>query len=127
MSKLVAIRIRGKVGVQKKVEDTLNMLRLKQKHVCCIVPDTPAFRGMMKKASHIVTWGLLDEETENLLVDKRGKKTTNAEGKTLAKRFFRLAPPKGGFERKGIKKPYSVGGALGYRGSKINELIKRMI
>jgi len=40
---------------------------------------------------------------------------------------FRLRPPSKGFERKGIKKPYTEGGALGYRGDAINELLKRMI
>lgn len=43
------------------------------------------------------------------------------------KNYFRLNSPRKGFERKGIKKPFSIGGALGYRGSKINDLIKRMI
>jgi large subunit ribosomal protein L30 len=32
-----------------------------------------------------------------------------------------------GFERGGIKKPFSMGGSLGYRKNKINELIRRMI
>ena len=43
------------------------------------------------------------------------------------KRFFRLTPPLKGFERGGIKKPFSLGGALGYRKDNINDLIKRMI
>ena len=43
------------------------------------------------------------------------------------KRFFRLRPPEKGFERKGIKKTYAVGGVLGYRKDKINELIMRML
>ena len=43
------------------------------------------------------------------------------------KRFFRLNPPRKGWEGKGIKKSYSVGGALGYRGKAINDLIKRML
>jgi len=43
------------------------------------------------------------------------------------KKFFKLHPPRGGFERMGIKKPYTVGGVLGYRGDKINLLIKKML
>jgi len=43
------------------------------------------------------------------------------------KLFFKLCPPVHGFERKGIKKPFSMGGVLGYRKEKINELIKRMV
>jgi len=41
------------------------------------------------------------------------------------KPFFRLHPPRGGL--KSIKKPFSVGGDLGYRGPLINELILRML
>lgn len=40
---------------------------------------------------------------------------------------FRLTPPTKGFERKGIKIPYTQGGALGDRKEEINDLIKRMI
>ena len=43
------------------------------------------------------------------------------------KKYFRLNAPRKGFGRKGIKHPYQNGGALGYRGQAINELIKRMI
>ena len=43
------------------------------------------------------------------------------------KTFFKLCPPKGGFETKGIKQPYSLGGVLGYRKDKINELILKML
>ena len=44
-----------------------------------------------------------------------------------SKPSFTLHPPRGGFERKGIKKSFNIGGALGYRGQKINDLIKRMV
>ena len=42
------------------------------------------------------------------------------------KSFFRLHPPSKGHKRGGIKKPFTVGGALGYRGEHINGLIKQM-
>jgi large subunit ribosomal protein L30 len=38
---------------------------------------------------------------------------------------FRLHPPRGGYES--IKNPYVIGGTLGYRGEKINELLEKMI
>lgn len=41
------------------------------------------------------------------------------------KPFFRLHPPVGGWEP--IKRHYTVGGALGYRGGAINDLVKKMI
>ena len=43
------------------------------------------------------------------------------------KNCFRLAAPTKGYERGGIKKPYKLGGALGYRGKEINALIKKML
>jgi large subunit ribosomal protein L30 len=43
------------------------------------------------------------------------------------KPFFRLKPPTGGFERKGIRHGYAEGGALGYRGKDINRLIEKML
>ena len=41
------------------------------------------------------------------------------------KLYFRLHPPVGGYEP--IKRHYTVGGALGYRGKEINKLVKRML
>ena len=43
------------------------------------------------------------------------------------KKIFRLNSPKKGYGRKGIKVSFNNGGALDYRGDKINDLIKRMI
>ncbi|GAB6147825.1 50S ribosomal protein L30 [Stetteria hydrogenophila] len=42
------------------------------------------------------------------------------------KPFFRLHPPRGGFKGS-IKRHYGDGGELGYRGTAINELVKRML
>ncbi len=44
----------------------------------------------------------------------------------VVKPVFRLHPPRGGFKRS-TKRPYNDGGELGYRGSAINEFIKRML
>lgn len=49
-----------------------------------------------------------------------GKKCING-----LKPFFRLHPPKGGLNS--IKKYYGYGGDLGYRGSNINDLLRRML
>jgi len=40
---------------------------------------------------------------------------------------IRLHPPNGGYEKKGIKASYKMGGSLGYRGSDIEKLLERMI
>ncbi|RLI03879.1 50S ribosomal protein L30, partial [Candidatus Bathyarchaeota archaeon] len=45
MSKLFAVvRLRGQVNVNRKIKDTLAMLRLHKRYHCVIVPDTPSYR-----------------------------------------------------------------------------------
>jgi len=138
--KLAVIRIRGITGVEKRIKDTLNMLCLYHNNYCVVVNDS--LLGMIKKAKDYVTWGEIDDETYRLLVEKRGEefkgRITDKKKKINYKKFiiinnkkykkyFRLNPPRGGFERKGIKTPFSKGGALGYRKEKINDLIKKMV
>ena len=43
------------------------------------------------------------------------------------KKVLRLGPPRKGYGRKGIKKDFSIGGALGDRKEKINDLVRRML
>lgn len=124
--KLIAvIRIRGKKGIKKNIRDTLEMLCLYKKNFCVVVESTRSIMGMIKKAKDYITWGEVNENMLNELVYKRGEKNPRDSKKT--KKFFRLHPPRGGFERKGVKVPFSLGGALGYRTEKINELIKKML
>jgi large subunit ribosomal protein L30 len=157
MSKqLAVIRIRGRSGVAKKINDTLDMMRLYKQNGCVVIPSTPVYLGMLHKAKDYITWGEIDEETFKTLLKKRGKIVGNKplteeylqsqtklgfetfvkdvfEAKKKLKDvpgikpYFKLMPPKKGFERNGIKRAFSMGGALGYRKEKINELIKRMI
>ena len=42
------------------------------------------------------------------------------------KPFFRLHPPRKGHMRNGIKRPYTISGALGYRGEAITALVEKM-
>lgn len=122
-NKIAVILIRGLVGVRTDIKHTLEYLYLKKKHACVVLDDTPSIRGMLKKVTDYVTYGEISEETLKLLKEKREVKTKDG----TPKKFFSLAPPKGGFERKGIKKPFVVGGALGDRGDNINTLIQKMI
>lgn len=124
---LAAVLIRGRINTRTPIRDTLNMLKLVRKNTCVLVKDTATMKGMLVKVKDYITFGEIDEETIKILSEKRSQKTKDRNGKEITKPFFRLHPPRGGFERKGIKKTFKVGGALGYRGSKINELIKRMI
>ncbi len=123
MTKLAIIRIRGIPKIKATISDTMDMLGLMKKHTCVVLEDSPSVKGMVKKIENYVTWGEISEEALNLLADKRGKTAKKNEFKTV---YF-LAPPVKGFEKGGIKKPFTVGGALGYRAEKINVLISKMI
>ena len=122
MTNIAIIRIRGTNDVKTGIESTMVMLKLHKKYTCSVYPKTDALMGMLEKCKDYTTYGELDEETHKLLIDKRA---IVKEGKTT--NYFHLQPPRGGFERKGIKTPFSMKGALGYRAEKINLLIKKMI
>ena len=123
--KLAIIRVRGGIRVAQEIKDTLSMLRLYRQNYCVVRERTPALLGMIKKAKDYVTWGEIDDETYKVLVVRRGR--PDPADKKQVKPYFRLNPPSKGFGRKGIKKSYKQGGALGYRGPEIKSLIERMI
>lgn len=140
--KIAIIRIRGGIRVKKEIKDTLGMLHLYNQNCCVVVEDRPNILGMIKKIKDYVTYGEVDDSTLKLLFEKKGEefkeKIEDRKGKIKYNKFiiynnkkyrkyFRLNPPKKGFGRKGIKKSFSKGGALGYRRSKINDLIIRMV
>ncbi len=136
--RIAIIRIRGVNSVRRKIEDTMTYLRLYRKNYCVVVKDSAAVRGMLQRAKDYITWGEIDEKTYSLLVEKRGeeykgrtegyhaRKFVEVKGKKL-KPYFRLSPPRGGFARKGIKWPVSLGGVLGNRSEDIIKLIERMV
>ncbi|MBI3035677.1 50S ribosomal protein L30 [Candidatus Woesearchaeota archaeon] len=139
---LAAVRVRGLTGIKTRIEDNLKMLRLYKKNYCCVLPGNAVYAGMLKKAKDYITWGEIDDETFNTLVNARGEEYNGRESDSKGKlryndfivinnkkmkKYFRLNPPRKGFGRKGIKYSYQNGGALGYRGEAINDLIKRMI
>lgn len=150
------IRVRGTLRIKPDIKETMKYLRLNQTNHCVIIPETPEYKGMLQKAKDYITWGEVEADTMAMLLkdrsempgserltDKMVKKNTDykdlkelsiavSEG-TFNHRdieglnpVFRLNPPrKGGYE--GIKRAFSVGGALGYRGKEINKLLQRMI
>ena len=121
--KLAIILIRGVINTREDIIATMDKLMLRQKLACVVIPATPANKYAAMKCKDYTTFGEISEETYRELVEKRGEK--RADGKL--KGFFRLHPPRGGFERKGVKIPFKSGGALGYRGEKMNDLIKKML
>lgn len=154
--KLVAIRIKGNIGLRKPMKDTLTQLRLYKVNYCVVLPNTPHMIGMLHKVKDFITWGEIDGDTFESLLKTRGKLPANKpltgeyvqEKSKMSleefskaftdgaknwkdvpglKPFFRLKPPTGGFERKGVKKPFSLGGSLGYRREKVNDLVRKML
>ncbi len=140
----VAIRVRGSIGSKPDTKRTLETLGLKRTHTAGIYPKKTDVLVMLRDVSGYLTYGEATEETVKLLIEKKGKpmhpedkldasKAISAlkAGKSISsvgiRNQFRLSPPRKGWERGGIKKPFTVGGALGYRGEKINDIIKRMI
>lgn len=154
--RIAVVRIKGDINLNKNIKATLQMLRLYKINSCVVIPNKPTYIGMLRKVKDFITWGEIDGETFKDLLLKRGKIVGNKNlsvnyleeklkcnidsfvadfigfKKELIdvpglKPFFKLSPPRKGFERKGIKVPYSMGGVLGYRKEKINDLVKRML
>lgn len=125
--KLAAIRIRGIIHSTMPIRHTLENLNLHNRNTLAIFNDSESVRGMMKKVKDYVTWGEVDAETEEQVIAKRAQFLVDKDGKKVQLPFYRLSPPKKGYGRKGIKDAFASGGALGYRGEKINDLIKRML
>jgi len=139
--RVAVILVRGLVGVRHDQRDTLLLLRLRRKNICVVLENNPVMLGMIQKVKDFVTWGELQEEVFQELLDRRGEafqgRVTDSKekytytllevGKKKYKPYFRLNPPRKGFGRKGIKVSFQAGGALGYRGEKINDLVKRML
>ncbi len=149
------IRVRSDIKVRGDISDTMKLLRLNKVNHCVIIPDDAVTKGMLQKCKDYVTWGEVNEETLAKLIMMRGKLVGNHpitlkhikensahdsvvklakaiyEGKEKfadmkdAKPVFRLHPPLRGYE--GIKRSYKAGGALGYRGEAINDLIVKML
>ena len=153
----LVIRVRSDRGVKPKIRDTMSMLNLTKVNHAVLVPDTPAYAGMLQKAKDYVTWGEVDADTISELISQRGRmigdkpitnaviksgsefSTINALSKAIAsgdartnavegmKPVFRLHPPRGAKGWGGIKRSFSTGGALGFRGEAISDLVGRMI
>jgi len=150
------VRVRGTIKVKPEIKETLRLLRLNRVNHCVMIPETAEFKGMLQKAKDYITWGEIDPASAERLFKERcevlggtrlsdgfiKKNTPLKDIKELSvavsegtfdhrkvegiNPVFRLAPPKkGGYE--GIKRAYSVGGALGYRSKDINKLLERMI
>ncbi|MDD1763387.1 MAG: 50S ribosomal protein L30 [Methanobacteriaceae archaeon] len=149
---LAAVRVRGRTGIKGDISDTLDMLRLTRINHAVLIPENPSYQGMLRKAKDYITWGEIDQETLEELLEKRamlpgrekvtedylqGTEYKSAQKLAQAllaeetqmedvglKPIFRLHPPRKGY--KDTRKSFNEGGTLGYRGEAINLLLKRM-
>jgi len=147
------VRVRGSIHARHDVDETLQFLHLTRPNHATVVPEVPSMRGMLSKVQGYVTWGEAEPDTVTLLLEQRGETMEGtrltpqavadiAPGQDLPaitrsvaeqglthvrglKPLFRLKAPKGGW--RSTKKPFALGGALGYRGRAINDLVRRMI
>ena len=145
----MVVRVRGSIHARHDVVETLRYLRLSRPNHATVIPESPSFRGMLTVVQGYVTWGEADPATVQVLLEARGE---TVDGKRVAagaspatdvsslsravsekglgaatgvKPRFRLKPPTGGW--RSTKKPFARGGALGYRGRAINDLVRKMV
>ncbi len=147
----LVVRVRGGIHARRDIRETLDHLHLTRPNHATVLPENPSFRGMLIATQGYLTWGEADPETVALLLQLRAE---TVEGLRLdasaapagapgvaelaatvlrdgllrvpkLKPLVRLRAPKGGW--KSTKKPFGSGGALGYRGPAINELVRRMV
>ena len=149
------IRVRGQPDVNRDIEHTMMLLGVTRVNHCVIVPENPSTKGMLQVVKDYCTWGEVSQETLASMIRSRGQLVgdkditddylkENSEFATIedmakaiiendykmrdvegVKPVFRLHPPVKGYE--GNKRSYKNGGALGYRGEAINDLINRML
>ncbi len=132
---LAVIRVRGRIGVRREFNETLDRLHLGSVNNLSILAGTKSNIGMVNKVSDFITYGEISRDTLEKVLAKKGSAAPKDDadavsgGKKSAKEVIslpiRLRPPRHGYE--GIKHNFAHGGALGYRGEKINRLIERMV
>ncbi len=148
------VQVRGVVNTRREIKDTLKMLRLHHINHCVLIPDTPAYMGMIRKVKDYVAYGVAEADVLATVLESRGRLTADekltdayvkensqyADIESFAKAIcageaeitdmpglkpvLRLHPPRKGY--KSIKRTYQQGGALGNYGAEINSLVYRM-
>lgn len=138
------IRIRGTINVSPKITSALEVMNLRRINNLSLWPENEQSKKMIRVVKDYTTFGVIDDSVLEELIKLKAKPIVSGQkinskevieglkkGKKLkelgVKNCFRLNPPKKGFERKGIKVAYNIGGALGDRKEEINSLIKRML
>ena len=149
------VQLRGEVNVNRDIRDTLEMLNLGRINHATLVPETPAYEGMIAKVNDYVARGTPNQETVELLLERRGRPADDGDGiddewvadhtdydsiSALAAALLdeettlqdaglsptlRLHPPRGGHE--GLKNSTVDGGQLGpHSTEEIDALLEEM-
>ncbi len=135
------VQLRGEVNINQDTRDTLDMLNLGRVNHATLVPEEPAYEGMIAKVNDYVAHGQPSQETVELLIERRGEPASGDadiddewvsehtefedisalaaalvdEETTLQDAglspTLRLHPPRGGHD--GVKNPISTGGQIG--------------
>ena len=153
----LVIRVRSDRTVERSIRETMAHLNLTRVNHAVLIPENDAYAGMLQKVKDFVTWGEVSVEAIEGLIRDRGRlignkpvtdadvkdatahKNIKAFAKAIAsgdattkdmetlKRVFRLHPPRGNKGWGGVKRHFTVGGALGFRGDAIEEIVARMM
>ena len=138
------IRIRGTVNIAPDISKTLELLNLKRVNNLSIFQENEQTTKMIKTAQDYATYGKISDTVLKELIEKKAlplkegqkvdvKKVVEElkKGKSPKeagiRNLFKMSPPRRGYERKGIKMPFKLGGAAGNRGDKIDALVVRMM
>jgi large subunit ribosomal protein L30 len=153
-SGLLVVNLRGLVNTRNPVRETLQQLNLLRRFNATIVPNNNVTLGMLESAKEHLAWCQLDKEMAEKLLSKRAETSNGdkaedsvlkgsgfssfedlasalASGKTALKdefgfrNYFRLAPPRGGFNRS-IRRQYGEGGVLGPNRD-LHKLVEKML
>ncbi|WP_436900969.1 50S ribosomal protein L30 [Halovenus halobia] len=149
------VQLRGEVNVNQDTRDTLDMLNLGRVNHATLVPEEPAYEGMIAKVNDYVAHGQPSQETVELLIERRGEPESGdadiddewvsehtefddisdlaaalvEEETTLQDAglspTLRLHPPRGGHD--GVKNPISTGGQIGvHETDHLDDLLEAM-
>ena len=149
------VQVRGEINQNQDIKDTLQMLNIGRVNHATLVPEEPAYEGMVTKVNDYVAHGTPSQAILETLLARRGEP---AEGETdiddewvgvhtdydsvsaLAEALLaeettlqaeglsptlRLHPPRGG--HKGIKQPVATGGQVGvHETDELDQLLEAM-
>ena len=153
----LVIRVRSDRTVERSIKETMQHLNLTRVNHAVLVPERDTYEGMLHKVKDFVTWGEISADAVAELISERGRlvggaPVTDASVKESTdyknikefaaaiasgdastkdmetlKHVFRMHPPHGSKGWGGVKRHFTVGGALGFRGEAIEELATRMM